>query len=226
MCKCKDNNPCKCLDGKNAYTTTTANFIQPACEANVTISVKDTEWAIVGQPIFIEGGGQYEVVSKTINTITIKNLCGLNNAAVGSTVLSKKGVSPSGFNGLDGENGVCEDCACDINATFSWEKPDTELGIQSVLTVTPTSGTAPYTYEFSNTTIGSDNPISISTVPSIDISVLDPNQVIITETYSLVNEDPGGFYYGLIKVTVTDSTGCKKDFYQLYNYFVPYNELD
>lgn len=97
--------------GNNAYTTLTASFVQPAVNANVTISVLDQdvstgEWARVGQPIFIEGGGTYQVVSRTSTSMVITNLGYSENATVGDTIPNKSGVSPGGFKGATGAAGA------------------------------------------------------------------------------------------------------------------------
>jgi hypothetical protein len=197
-CNCKSTDPCKCLDGKNAYTTTTASFQQPLCGENVTINVKDTEWAIVGQPVFVESGGQYELVSKTQNTLTIKNLCGPNNTDPGNTVLPKKGVSPSGFNGLNGQPGECVCPECNLTVSITRE--------EDLLTAEVTGGTGPYTYlwekkdDFNSTDL--INPTNQNSV-----------QLDLTDIIAIGDKH---LFLTLIKLTVTDSTGCKKEEYYFY----------
>lgn len=90
-------------DGTNAFTTTTANFTQPAVDANVAIAVVNSTWATVGQDLFIEGGGYYEVVSKADAThITVKNLGYDANAIPTATIPSGSQVGPAGEKGTDG----------------------------------------------------------------------------------------------------------------------------
>jgi hypothetical protein len=201
-CNCKSTDPCKCLDGKNAYTTTTASFQQPLCGENVTINVKDTEWAIVGQPVFVEGGGQYELVSKTQNTLTIKNLCGPNNTDPGNTVLPKKGVSPSGFNGLNGQPGEPGECNC----------PECDLSVvinpknQNALFATVTGGTGPYTYLW-------EQKHGLFEGMTID-SGSDTNELFLNlELPAIPIWEGQVLHQGFFKLTVTDSTGCKKEEY-------------
>jgi hypothetical protein len=220
MCNCKDQNQCKCLDGKNAFTKTTASFIQPACNANVTINVKDSEFAVVGQPLFIENGGQYEVVSKTNTTITIKNLCGPNNVNPGLTVPSKSEVSPSGFNGDQGIQGpagnpsICNS----INSSFVLSGAVTsedETSSQHVLTSTITGDTVvSYSWSLQGASVG----VFISTIASVLISVLNPNQVIIAYNPTTL---AGETISGLLKLTVVTENGCSKDFYYLFTLTVP-----
>lgn len=100
------------VDGINAYNFTTASFVQPAINANVTISVQSTNpfgngWFAVGQIIFISVGGYYKVVSITgFNQVTIENLgysdVNFTPAAPGVTIAPNQTVSPSGLRGPAG----------------------------------------------------------------------------------------------------------------------------
>lgn len=99
-------------DGLNAFTETTANFTVPASGSNVTINVSALGqysglWGGVGQPIYIENAGMYEVVSVTASTMTVKNLGTSGNASPASTVSFPVKVSPSGksVTGTTGSNG-------------------------------------------------------------------------------------------------------------------------
>lgn len=99
-------------DGLNAFTETTANFTVPSSGSNVTINVSALGqysglWGGVGQPIYIENAGHYEVVSVTSSTMTVKNLGTSGNAAPASTVTFPVKVSPSGksVTGATGSNG-------------------------------------------------------------------------------------------------------------------------
>lgn len=103
-------------DGLNSFTTTTANFVVPSSGSNVTISVsaigQDSGlWGGVGQPIYIENAGHYEVVSVTASTMTVKNLGISGNASPASTVsfpvkVSPSGKSVTGATGADGDDGA------------------------------------------------------------------------------------------------------------------------
>jgi hypothetical protein len=212
MCNCKDQNQCKCLDGKNAFTKTTASFIQPACDANVTINVKDAEFAVVGQPLFIENGGQYEVVSKTDTTITIKNLCGRNNVAAGLTISSKSNVSPSGFDGLDGEPGECDCPECNLSVIII-EKTFPDLGLNS----TVTGGTGAYTYLWQI----KSGPAEFITING---SATNSNVNFNLETPGIPFAVGDFLHIGLVKLTVTDSVGCKKEEYYNFQYILEEEE--
>jgi hypothetical protein len=99
------------LDGQNAYTVTTEDFTQPAVGGTVTVDVSALGqltglWAKVGQVIFIEGGGYYEVVSSTTTSIVAENLGYSGNASPTATVSSPAGVSPAGLIGPTGSAGA------------------------------------------------------------------------------------------------------------------------
>jgi len=105
------------LDGLNAFTVTTANFNQPTLiNTPVTVSVSALGqstgiWAKVGQAIFIEGGGYYEVTAATATTITVEipdaDTLTYNHLIVGggSPVAFPAGVSPAGIRGPQGATG-------------------------------------------------------------------------------------------------------------------------
>jgi hypothetical protein len=102
--------------GENAFTVLTATYIQPAVNTNVTISVSDTGsystgWCGIGQLIFVQLGGYYEVVSKTATSITIKYTATYTTfnqslTAAGLTVANSGTVSPGGLGGINGTNGT------------------------------------------------------------------------------------------------------------------------
>lgn len=90
------------MDGNNAYTTTTSNFVVPAVEASISVNVVYTSWVLTEQTIYIEGAGYYRVDSKTSSSITITNLGYDFNTAVGTTIVHPKTVGTSGVRGEDG----------------------------------------------------------------------------------------------------------------------------
>jgi hypothetical protein len=89
------------VNGLNAFTTTTAQFIVPAIGANVTLAVSNSNpstgsWAVPGQSIYIENAGYYTVVSSTTTSIVVTNTGTTGNTAPGTTVASGQQVSPAG----------------------------------------------------------------------------------------------------------------------------------
>jgi len=103
------------LPGKNAYTFLTASFTMPAIGSDVTITVSNAgqfgnRWAVVGQIIFIQGAGFFQVAAIVgTNQITVTNLGYVGNAAPTSTIGSNGYVSPAGPigpSGTSGSNGV------------------------------------------------------------------------------------------------------------------------
>jgi hypothetical protein len=94
--------------GTNAYTVTTADFVQPAVGVSITVEVGSSVWTVAGQPVYVGGGGgAYEVTGVVDAThVTIKNLGEPGNAAPGVTIFSGAGMSPEGLQGPAGANGV------------------------------------------------------------------------------------------------------------------------
>lgn len=100
-------------DGVNAFTLTTADFTVPAELSNVTVTVADNSWMGMGQPVFIETAGFYEVVSVNVDgvTVTIKNLedagsnAYLDNTAPATNISTGVKVSPGGWQGFNGMSG-------------------------------------------------------------------------------------------------------------------------
>jgi hypothetical protein len=84
--------------GVNAYTLNTAAFVVPAKAANVTVTVADTSWMAVGQPIFIEGAGVFEVVAiPSATTVQLEYLDYDTNVEVGTNIAIGSVVTPGGF---------------------------------------------------------------------------------------------------------------------------------
>ncbi len=89
--------------GANAYTLTTEDFIQPNVNENVEIEVLNNSWIAIGQIIFIEVGGTYELISKTsTDIIEVKNLGYDNNAEHAETISSNSLITGSGVRGAEG----------------------------------------------------------------------------------------------------------------------------
>ena len=90
-------------NGSNAFTTTTAQFTQPAVSSSVSVSVVDSTWAAVGQIVYIATGGYYQVSAvPTSVSLTLTNLGYTGNAAPTTVITSAQKVSPGGTKGADG----------------------------------------------------------------------------------------------------------------------------
>ncbi len=94
-------------NGQSAFTSTTADFIQPAVDADVDVLVENSDWMSVGEDVFIEGGGYYLVIAKPdAVTVTLRNRGYNANSPVGGTIVSSSHVSASGEKGAPGTNGT------------------------------------------------------------------------------------------------------------------------
>ena len=86
-------------NGLNAFTTTSANFTQPASlGAAVTFSVVENRWISVGQTVYISAAGFYTVTvlggGPSFSSVTA-DLVSTDGISVGGTVTSGRKVSPS-----------------------------------------------------------------------------------------------------------------------------------
>lgn len=85
--------------GNPAYTTSTANYVQPAVLSTVSVPVVLSSWAAIGEMVYVAGGGYYLVSSIPDAThLVLTNTGAAGNASVGSTVVLGK-VTPSGVPG-------------------------------------------------------------------------------------------------------------------------------
>lgn len=95
-------------DGINAYTTTAGALTMPAELASVTVAVYESAWAAVGQNVYVNGAGYFEVEATGTLQMTLKNLKDtansmyLVNVAPGTVVGAGKRVSPAGLQGPAG----------------------------------------------------------------------------------------------------------------------------
>lgn len=84
-------------NGQNAFTTTTAQYIQPGSPGNINVQVLDTSWMIVGQTVFVEHGGNYTVVLISSGILVrLQNPGYLANAPATTIIPTGSRVSPSG----------------------------------------------------------------------------------------------------------------------------------
>ncbi|MEO0490217.1 MAG: hypothetical protein AAFZ49_11750, partial [Cyanobacteria bacterium J06659_2] len=89
--------------GNVGFTTTAADFTQPAVNSSVSVTVASADWISANQPLFVVGGGLYRASAPTSSTtVTLTNLGGPQNAAPSSTISSGAKVSPSGEAGSNG----------------------------------------------------------------------------------------------------------------------------
>lgn len=84
--------------GKNAFTRTTGQFIQPAEEDLVTVPVVDTDWMAAGQAVYVESAGYFTVASILGPTSAQLRLNAVGaSAATGSIIEVDRRVTPGGF---------------------------------------------------------------------------------------------------------------------------------
>jgi len=93
--------------GMNAYTATTAPYVQPIVGGAVVVNVGSSAWTVIGQDIYIGLGGGHYVVTAMPNAlqVTVQNLGGPGNAAPASVIPAGAGVSPDGLIGPTGPTG-------------------------------------------------------------------------------------------------------------------------
>lgn len=99
------------LNGYNAYTRLTTNFVVPNVGDNTLINVSNSgqytgDWANTDQIIFIENAGYYKVMSTGTTSLLVQNLGVPGNAAPLTTINNNSGVSPAGPVGLTGATGA------------------------------------------------------------------------------------------------------------------------
>lgn len=84
-------------NGLNSFTFTTADFVVPALGADVTVSVVDSTWMVVGQEVFSQTAGNFSVVSKPTPTTAVLNYSNIGtNTATGNTISTGAEIGPSG----------------------------------------------------------------------------------------------------------------------------------
>lgn len=89
--------------GVSAYTITTASFTMPAVSANVTVDVANSSWMVVGEVLFVQSAGYFQVVSKPdTQSVVLTNLGYTGNAAPAVIIAALQQVGPSGLKGVDG----------------------------------------------------------------------------------------------------------------------------
>ena len=95
--------------GISAFCITTSQFIVPASGSSVTAAVGNhlgltwADWTVpfaIGQTVYVEGGGHFEVTARPSATqVTLENLGYTGNQPAGTIVAAAKRVSPAGIQG-------------------------------------------------------------------------------------------------------------------------------
>lgn len=92
--------------GGTSFTTTAANFTQPAVSGTVSVTVAATAWMAVGMVVYVATGGYYSVSSITSGTVVVlENLGYTGNAAPAAVINSGSSVGPGGLEGAAGPTG-------------------------------------------------------------------------------------------------------------------------
>jgi Ubiquitous surface protein adhesin repeat len=97
------NNGTNGTDGIDAFSITTAGFVMPAVNGTVNVAMFESGWASVGQYIFVENAGTFQVTAVPDAThLTLKNLGYPDNVAPTTVVPGASKISPGGRKGTDG----------------------------------------------------------------------------------------------------------------------------
>jgi hypothetical protein len=167
------------LDGQNAFTVTTATFLQPAFgDPSIAINVSALGqstglWAGVGQWIFIVGAGFFKVVSSTptvlaviVPSATIQTY-NYTLAANGATIAIGAGVSPAGIEGSAGATGATGATAIsvlDVDSDYV-TNTTTNAGLVAVKTTSIANATIGTVDDFLRVELDVIGDFSASTLP-------------------------------------------------------------
>lgn len=92
--------------GLSAFSYTAADFVVPALGGNITINVLNTEFMAVGEVVFVETAGLFEVVSiVSVTQVELQYLNVASNTASGNTISFPALVTPSAEAGAAGAAG-------------------------------------------------------------------------------------------------------------------------
>lgn len=100
-------------NGIPAFASLSTGFTQPAIGSQWGIQTADSfQWAVVGEPIFIAGGGKYTVFATPAppyTTLSVTNDGGLGNTPTGNFIAATGApaqVTPTGRDGKGGDPGL------------------------------------------------------------------------------------------------------------------------
>lgn len=85
--------------GESSFTTTSASFTVPAANSNVSVSLANTGWMVVGAIVAATGPFHFQVISKTSNGAVLKWLNYSGDGSTGATVASGSTLAPAGIKG-------------------------------------------------------------------------------------------------------------------------------
>ena len=81
--------------GQTTGITTSAGYNQPAVGSGVTVNTSGDLTSLIGQIIYVAGGGYYRLGAATATSITIVNLGGSGNVAPTTAVANPAAISPA-----------------------------------------------------------------------------------------------------------------------------------
>lgn len=96
-----------CDDGQNSFTDLAANFTVPDAAVPASATVVNSDWAVVGQVVFLEGAGYFTVTSVPDSThVVLDNTDYTGNVADGTVIASGSHLGPGGLQGITGAAGA------------------------------------------------------------------------------------------------------------------------
>jgi hypothetical protein len=144
----------------SSFTTTTADFTQPAISGTVNVTVLNSTWIAVGEPMLMATGGSYLVTAVPDTThVTLQNLGYAGNETVGNNITAGKLLTPSGFKGDTGAAGPAGASLVEV-----YDTDDTPAATQDI-TLTKPAGKTWSTFEI--TYVGSFTDAGVGSV-SVD----------------------------------------------------------
>lgn len=210
------------LDGANGldgYSLMTANFIQPAVGATVTVEMLNSSWAALFMDIFQESGGYYQVTGIPDSThLTIKNRGYTANAAPGATIPAGSRITTAGEKGTAGAAGGGGDMlgANDLSDVASPSASLTNLGgttVGKAMFEVANPGAIRFVRVDAANTVtlraASDMRDDLDVVPGTDVQVFDTDLTAIAALVSAANKLPyatGAGTWSLTDLTATART--------------------